>query len=187
MFERPDQVPDPLYVATVVFNPIRYRTRWKLYQDFAYHMEATGAILYTVEIAFGNREFAVTHPDNPLHIQLRSPHELWLKENALNLAIARFPQSWKYGAIFDADLAFARSDIANEIIHQLQNYMVVQAWSEAQELNPKYEVLENYKSFMWCFMNGESNGTAPWNRFIKTSGRSPAGLALRARDDYYYV
>ena len=34
IFERPDRVDGPLWVVTSVFNPIRYRSRWRLYMDF---------------------------------------------------------------------------------------------------------------------------------------------------------
>src|SRR5947209_3423183 len=59
MFERPDIVHEPLYVITPVFNPERYRQRWKLYQDFAHRVVQAGAVLYTVEATFGNREFSL--------------------------------------------------------------------------------------------------------------------------------
>ena len=151
MFERPDQVKAPLYVVTSVFNPIRYRSRWRLYQDFVHHVEHSGAILYTVEIAFGKREFSVTEAGNPRHLQLRTNHELWLKENALNLLIQRLPIDWEYVAWVDADVHFHRPDWANETVHQLQHHPVVQLWSEAVDLSPLHEINNIFKSFAWCF------------------------------------
>src|SRR4051812_49367686 len=97
-FRRPDQVSAPLYVVTPIFNPVRYRSRWKLYEDFARRVEQAGAILYTVEVAFGERAFAVTEAGHPRHIQLRTDHELWLKENIINVGVARLPHDWKYVA-----------------------------------------------------------------------------------------
>src|SRR5262245_52900444 len=64
-FKRPDRITEPLYVATVVFNPIRYRSRWKLYQDFKLMVANSGAVLYVAEIAFGHREFSITEEGNP--------------------------------------------------------------------------------------------------------------------------
>ncbi|HEX3727768.1 MAG TPA: hypothetical protein VHV08_16060 [Pirellulales bacterium] len=153
MFERPDLSHAPLYVVTSVFNPVRYRSRWRLYQDFARHIEASGAILYTVEVAFGQRDFAVTRPDNPRHLQLRTDHELWLKENALNLLVHRLPPDWRYMAWIDADLTFSRPDWANETVQQLQHHAVLQLWSEAFDLSPTYEALTRFRSFMWCHRN----------------------------------
>src|SRR5690242_3950084 len=84
-FTRPDVVTQPLYVVTMISNPVRYRKRWDLYEKFIRHVHDAGAIPITVEVAFGNRAFAITHPDNPFHVQLRTPDELWIKENALNV------------------------------------------------------------------------------------------------------
>lgn len=60
LFQRPDQVAAPLYVVAVIFNPIRFRARWKLFSDFAKRVEESGAILYTAEAAFGHREFVLS-------------------------------------------------------------------------------------------------------------------------------
>lgn len=154
LFSRPDQVDGKLYVCTMISNPVRFRTRWKLYQDFARHVEAAGAVLYTAEVAFADREFAITEPDNPRHLQLRTTDELWHKENALNLLIARLPQDWKYVAWIDADVMFARPDWANETIQQLQHYPIVQMWSHAQDLGPNHEMLGLRQSFGYCYTHG---------------------------------
>lgn len=153
MLVRPDQIHEPLYVVTTVFNPIRYRSRWKLFKDFEKRVEDSGAILYTVEVAFGDRDFVVTHPGNPRHLQLRTSHELWIKENAINLGFQRLPANWKYAGWCDADVLFARADIWNEILHQLQHYAVVQPWSESVDLGPTYEIIHHYRSFAWCLHN----------------------------------
>lgn len=154
LFTRPDKVLEPLYVITAVFNPIRYRSRWALYQKFAKHVEDSGAILYTVECAFGNREFAITETYNPRHIRLRSPHELWFKENMINIGISRLPSDWKYVAWVDADVKFIRPDWVGETIQQLQHYQFVQMFSEAQDLGPNYEPFMRHLGFMYSHVNG---------------------------------
>ena len=153
-FQRPDRLHCPLYVITSVFNAARYKTRWKLYQDFAKMVAEAGAILYTVEVAFGERDFAVTMPDNPRHLQLRTRSEFFLKENALNLLMARLPLDAAYIAWIDADIKFVRADWANETLHQLQHYQVVQMWSEAEDLGPDYEGLQKHHSFVYSFQHG---------------------------------
>jgi hypothetical protein len=153
LFQRPDQVGQPLYVVTSVFNSPRYRKRWKLYEDFVRMCDNAGAILYTVEVAFGDRKFAVTEAGNPRHIQLRTRHEIWIKENALNLAIQRLPLDWQYVAWIDADVSFARHDWANETIHQLQHYDFLQMWTEAVDLSEQHEILTRFRSFIWCYLN----------------------------------
>ena len=86
--------------------------------------------LHLIELAYGDRPFDIADPElYPNDIALRTRHELFHKENLLNLAVARFPPAWKYGAIIDADFHFTRHDIALETIHQLQHYDFVQMFS----------------------------------------------------------
>lgn len=154
MFQRPDRVCDPLYVITMISNPVRYRSRWRLYHDFAKRCAAAGAVLYTCEVAFGHREFSITSPDEPRHLQLRTSSELWHKENALNLLLSRLPLDWKYVAWVDADVSFARDDWANETLHQLQHHPVVQMFSEAQDLDPDSQSCGPKQGFAYCYVHG---------------------------------
>src|ERR1043165_3880210 len=115
LFSRPDRLSDPLYVITPIFNSTRYRSRWRLYEDFAKHIYESGAVLITVEAAFGSREFAVTQPDDPYDIQLRTDSELWLKENMINIGFQRAAMlGANYIAWIDADSHFSRYDWADE-------------------------------------------------------------------------
>lgn len=157
-FQRPDRLHEPLYVVTTVFNATRYRVRWQLYEDFKKMVAEAGAILYTAEVAFGHRDFAVTEVDDPHDLQLRTSSEVWHKENAMNLMVQRLPQDWKYVAFIDSDLSFARSDWANETLHQLQHYAVVQMFSEAEDLGPKFEGISKHHSFIHSWLHGEPMG-----------------------------
>lgn len=147
-FRRPDHVDAPLYVVTPIFNPVRFRSRWRLYHDFAKMVADAGAILVTVELAFGDRRHVLTEPRNPHHIQLRTKDELWFKENAINAAVSRLPSDWQYVAWVDADTRFVRDDWANETIHRLQHYDVVQMWSQYQDLNPAMELVGTAPGFV---------------------------------------
>ena len=133
--------PDKLYVVTTIFDPLRFRNRYWNYWAFENMVNKAGAILYTVEIAFGDRHFEVTDSENPRHLQLRAKdnQELWLKENSLNLLIERLPSDWKYVAWIDADVSFARPDWAQETMHLLQHYDFMQLFSQAQDYNVNYE------------------------------------------------
>ena len=137
-----------LYVVTCVSNPVRYSSRYKLYKDFEKRIQATGAILYTVEMAFGDRPFEITQAENPRHIQLRSYFELWHKENMINLGIQRLPIDWEYVAWLDADISFGRSDWVEETIEQLQHYMFVQMFSHATDLSPNFEPMKTHTGFV---------------------------------------
>lgn len=155
-FHRPDTVKEPLYVISPVFNPQRYRTRWKLYMDFCqYVLNSKEAVLITIECAFGTRSEVFTESLSDRHIVIHvvSNQEIWLKENLINIAIGRLPKDAKYVAWVDADITFARPDWVGETIQQLQHYDYVQMFSEAHDLNHQYECLRSYKSFMWCYKN----------------------------------
>lgn len=129
----------PLYVVTVVTNPHRYARRYRLYEAFEKMCADAGAILYTVELALRDRHHEITRPDNPRHVQLRSPDIYWAKENLLNIGISRLPADWEYVAWIDADIQFSRPDWVVETIHQLQIYKVVQMWSHSVDLAPDSE------------------------------------------------
>lgn len=154
IFTRPDQVKpnNQLYVVTSLFNPIRWRSRWKLYLDFARHVEESEGVLYTAEVAFGKRKSLLQ--DTMTTLAMATRHELWLKENALNLAIQRLPDNWEYVAWVDSDVQFVREDWANETVHQLQHYDMVQMFSEAADLDSKHQICQKHKGFAWCYHNG---------------------------------
>ena len=182
LFSRPDKLHDPLYVVAPVVNSPRFRSRWKHYESFAKHVEESGAILYTIEIAFGDRDFAITNSANPRHIQLRTFHELWLKEQAINIAVSRLPQNWKYVAWVDPDCHFCRQDWANETLHTLQHYPVAQLWSKLIDMSEHYEPLTTLQSFMDVQINGpiETSIAYDGTKKIKKKFGSP-GLAWAAR------
>ena len=143
-----------LYVITPVSNPVRFASRYKLYNEFAARMNAAGVNLYTVELAFGDRTFEVTKPYVQNNIQLRTSDEMWHKENMLNVAISRLPSDWEYVAWVDADVNFVRADWAEETVHQLQHFQVVQMWQNAIDMGPTGEALSKFHSFMWCYSQG---------------------------------
>lgn len=119
---------------------------------------SANVVLVTTEIAFGNREFTVTEENNPNHVQLRTNSEIWHKERAINLAVQRLPQDWKYLAWVDADVMFIRPDWANETLHQLQHYDIVQMFNEAIDLDYNYNPHMRHKGFAACHVQGAPLG-----------------------------
>lgn len=144
------------HVVTMISNPVRYSSRYELYQKFAKHMHESGVTLWTIELQLGDRPFAITHHHNKHHIQLRHWDELWHKENALNIAISRLPDDWETVAWVDADIQFVRRDWVEETIHQLQVYQVVQMFETAVDLGPSGQSLSVHKSFMSQYVNNGS-------------------------------
>jgi hypothetical protein len=175
----PDYLHSPLYVIVPIFNPIRYKSRWKHYERFADHVKQSGGVLVTVEAAFGSRHHALQAgisqhempiyqeaPTKPtefhkarttephIYIRVRTDDEIWFKENLINIGISRLPEDWKYVAWVDGDVAFARPNWVGETIHQLQHYKLVQMFSESQDLGPRYASINHAQSFMSCHVKG---------------------------------
>lgn len=125
-----------LHVAISYSNPFRWQTRRKLANDCIRHLsQCPNVQLYIGELAYGDRPFEITSSDNSRHIQLRTTHELFHKENIQKAVINRFTTGWKYGCAIDADFHFTRHDWALETIHQLQHYQFVQPFSSYVDLS----------------------------------------------------
>lgn len=142
-----------LWVVVVVSNTARYKSRYELFKRFKQSVEKAGANLFVVELAFGDRPFEITSPDDKHSLQLRTVDEIWHKENMINLGVAHLPEDWKYVAWIDADIDFMRDDWVTEIVHQLQHYRVIQLFQNAIDLGPQGEVLKIHDGFVWSFMN----------------------------------
>ncbi len=101
-------------VVTVIFNPVKYKSRYDHYQKFETHMSQSGVLLITVECIFESAEhfglprqnFEVTRAGDRRHIQIIAPSIIWMKENLINIAIQRLPQNIEYVAWIDADIEF---------------------------------------------------------------------------------
>jgi hypothetical protein len=157
MWTPKDSVLDPLNVVTVVYNPVRFKSRWKLAWDMFKHMQDSGAVLWVIEAKFRNRQPALRDLGEILgdrYIVVETEDEIWLKENLLNLAIERIPKQEELFAWIDADVRFVRPDWVSETKHRLQHAPFVQLWSQAVDLKPNYEILQTHNSFAYCFLNG---------------------------------
>jgi hypothetical protein len=150
---------DPLHVVTAIANPIRWQSRARLYRQFEAHMLDSGVRLTVVECAYGDRphEFG----DNPhvTHVPVRARSLLWTKENLLNIGLSRLPQDWRNVAWIDADITFRRPDWATETVQALQQYDVVQPWSDCYDLGPNDEHLQVHRSFCRLAHEGAAIGS----------------------------
>ena len=160
----------PLHVVAVISNPSRFRTRYELFRNFEKYVTDSGAILTTVELALRDRHFEVTTP-GPRTVQVRSPDQLWHKENLINIGIRALPADWEYVAWIDADVTFSRPDWVYETLHQLQSYKVVQLFSHAQDLGPNGEPIQQFQSFCYSHRMG-----FPFPRIVNSKrGKYTAG------------
>lgn len=101
-------------VISVIFNPVKYNSRYDHYRRFAQHMSQCGVTLYTVECIFESapqfslprQDFEITRAGDRHHFQLIAPSIIWMKENLINVAVQRLPQHIEYIAWIDADVEF---------------------------------------------------------------------------------
>lgn len=142
---------ETLHLALVYANPRRWETRRRLFLDCRRHLETfPNVCVHACELAYGDRPFEVT---TPADIQLRTHHELWHKENLINLAVRRFPANWRYGATIDADFHMTQLAWAQEAIHQLQHHPFVQLYSNLVYLNASHRPHRMMPSFAWNWLH----------------------------------
>src|ERR1700677_3695221 len=139
--------PSLLHVISVVSNPKRFESRYKLYNKFAAEMKLAGANLLTVEAAFGNRVHEITPPIHGNHIQLRGSQEIWLKERMLEIGAQSLPDTAKYIAFVDADISFLNPNWQTETIEALQHWPVVQMHEAAVDMGPTGAPMATYQGF----------------------------------------
>ncbi len=166
----------PLYIVCAISNPQRYASRYRHYRNFEKHVECSGGILYTVELALRDRHHEVTSASNPRHIQLRSNSEMWHKENLLNIGISRLPEDWKYAAWMDADMQMSRPDWVTETVHQLQHYRWVQMFSSYADLGYHNECTKPMYSFAYLLRKNLLTGDQSYNYENSAPG---GGFAFR--------
>jgi len=173
--------PETLIAVTAVFNPHRYLSRYRLYRSFAQRMAAANILLITVEIAMGARLFEITEAANPHHIQLFTTEAIWQKEAALNIGLARarqlFPEATKFAWI-DADVSFARGDIANETLHKLEHSPVVQMFSQCSYLGPKETQLWMCESAAKSYETEKHPAGWTIKKYVKQGGHPGLGWAF---------
>lgn len=149
------------FVVTVISNTCRYRRRYELFLRFKKMCEDAGVHLVVVELAFGDREFAVANSVELSHLRIRTHEEFWHKENLVNLGIAHGRRLWPHmkrvGRI-DADcepVGRSAREWFEETWHELQHYEFVQMWEWLQPLDirlnplgtPNPSFMANYVKF----------------------------------------
>jgi hypothetical protein len=147
-----------LHVIAVISNPVGYHTRTRLFKEFMDMIELSGATLWVVEAVFGERPPAVARHGHPNHIIVRCDHEIWLKENLINIGARHLPCDAKYVMWMDADISFQNDNWALEVIDALQNHAVVQPFSHVVDYGPHHEVIQTHKGFVYCYTEGTALG-----------------------------
>jgi hypothetical protein len=123
--------PGDFWAITSYFNPFGYRNRYLNYQTFRQKLNVP---LLTVELAYGD-DFELKAGDATQLVQLRSDQVMWQKDRLLNLAIAALPPECRIVAWLDCDVLFERDDWASLTSEALEQYDLVQCFSQSYVLN----------------------------------------------------
>ena len=151
-----------LDVVSVIANPIGWKSRLRLYDTFEQHMLDSGVRLTTVECAYGERGFELAGRAHVNHIGVRAKTPVWVKENLINIGISRLPADWRYVAWIDADICFRRADWASATVNALQQYDLVQPWSDCYDLGPNGEHLQVHRAFCRQWIDGQPISPGPY-------------------------
>ena len=147
----------PLYVVLPYFNFCGFKRRRDLFVQFVNEIASVSGI----RVVISEAESPTPLPRGlPVwrHMTFKTPSRIWIKENLVNLAVDRLPNSWKYMSWIDADLTFLNQNWVRDTIHELQTADVVQLWRSAVNLGAQGETLKVDTSFAYMFL---SSGT-PW-------------------------
>jgi hypothetical protein len=144
---------DPVYVFTARFNPLRWKTPHKHFEDWAKATLDHGARVVVAEVQYGGAPFLCADIPHVQHIGLRADSWAWSKENAIMEAIRRTPQAQKI-VWEDADVFHRNPNWVSETSAYLEHYRVLQTWENAMDLGPNDELIALHRSFADCFLHG---------------------------------
>ncbi len=143
-----------LHAVGVCVNPVRYQSRYRLARKWIAHMAQVPCVrLLIVEAAFGERQHELVETCNEHGVEyypVRVDSETWFKESLINIGmrriIGRYPHA-KYLSWQDMDVFFRDANWAQETLHQLQHFHVVQPWQSCADLGASGNILRDFASF----------------------------------------
>jgi len=152
-----EPIEDKLNVIIVVSNPCLFTRRYTLTKEFIERVERDElehVNLYVVELVYGEQEYAITNKDNKNHLQLRSTHPLWHKENMINLGIKKLlPENWKSVAWIDADIEFESNTWAIDTLKILNGCCdIVQLFSHCVDMDKNKLTMTCFTSFGYQYV-----------------------------------
>lgn len=115
-----------LWAVTSYFNPSGYNNRLTTYRIFRKHLPVP---LIAVELSFNGR-FELRRDDAEIIVQLVGKDVLWQKERLLNIALRALPRECDAVAWLDCDVVFASDDWSERTRSALEQFSVVQLFSE---------------------------------------------------------
>jgi hypothetical protein len=141
---------DPLYVVLPYFNYCGFQKRRTLFIEFVKRISVNPWIKIVVV------EMGKDLPSLPVsvHHRITQGKPVWIKENLVNVAVERLPDTWKYMAWIDADITFLNRHWARETVHELKSHDVVQLFQSAVNMGPDGEALKLDTSFVHKYLSG---------------------------------
>ena len=149
-----------LHVVAVISNSAGFERRYQLAREFMARMNKTEDVtLYVVEMAYGSQLHRITSASNPRHLQLRTLHPLWHKENMINVGIQKLlPPDWRYMAWIDADIEFDNPRWAADTMEVLDSGTeVVQPFSHIVDMNINQDAMQICPSFCYQYVHGRKH------------------------------
>ena len=159
-------MPRTLHIVTCISNPLLWKSRVALAEKAIDSWLVKSNVHVTlVECAYGSRghqlDYLALH-DRVTYIPVRAKTLLWVKENLMNIGIARLPQHAKYVATIDADVTWRGDKWADEIMNALDIYPIIQPWQYCFDLGPNNQHYQLHNSF--AFLHKEGKQVIP--RFV---------------------
>ena len=154
-----DPIENKLHMLVVISNPCLYATRYKLFNEFIRRLEDDEHIqVYVVEMIYKHQQFIVTSSSNPRHLQLKTKHPIWHKENMIQLGIRYLlPTNWKAVAWIDADVEFENTTWALDTLKILNGSKdVVQIFSHCVDMAKDESTLNIFNSFGYSFSKNKA-------------------------------
>jgi hypothetical protein len=157
-----------LYIVTCIANPLLWKSRIALAEKaIDTWLDFNNVHVVLVECAYGQRNYQLDHlkrqyPDDFTYIQVRAKTLLWVKENLMNIGIARLPEDAHYIATIDADVTWRGANWAEETMNALDIYPIIQPWQFCYDLGPNNQHSRVHNSF--AFLHNEGKHVIP--RFI---------------------
>lgn len=149
--------PPNFAIVACYFNPEAYRSKRANIDVFIRHLDRSMMEYRVIECAFGNDAFDL--PQSPKIIHVRTRDVMWQKERLLNIGFRSLPPNVSKVAWLDADILFERSDWALAASLALDEYPVIQLFSDVVRL-PRFAD--------WFSGDGEA-----WESFAKVWRRDP--------------
>lgn len=131
---------DDLCIITCYFNPEKYKTKKKNFDQFIAPIMAAGLHYIIVECAFNDAGFEI--PASANVIRVNSNAVLWQKERLLNIALGAVPAHCTKIAWLDCDILFSNEHWATEASALLEQVPVVQPFTHAVRL-PEHHTYYN--------------------------------------------